>query len=96
MKDLLGSVKDFSWSHKDIFIISLTYALFCIGGSVYQGAVPILATGLFGFTPFQAGLLLTITGVIYILSDWPSGILSDYVGSRNTSFLALTFAALAG
>ncbi len=69
------------------------YALFAIGGSLYQGAIPILATEVFSFTLFQAGLLLTLTGVIYILTDGPIGVLVDLIGCRNGALLGLGCAA---
>lgn len=91
---LIGFASSFPYKHKNIFLIILSYCVFAIGGALYWAAIPILSEQDFHLNAFTASLIMSIIGVVYMLTDGPIGVFLDYVGYKKGAAISLIFAGI--
>ena len=96
MKPLFQFLNGLPTKHRDIFILIVAYAFFAIGGSLFWAAIPILSTDVFQLGTFSASLLLALIGVVYILTDGPTGVILDYIGYKKGAAISVLFAGITG
>lgn len=70
------------WQWRTLIILMIGYALFYFVRKNFSIAMPALESEL-GLTKVQLGIFLTINGVIYGISRFVNGLLSDRSGSKK-------------
>ena len=86
--------KTFRTQYSNLLFIILAYAVFAIGGSLYWAAIPMLSQDVFLLSTVHTGLLVSLIGVIYVITDGPIGIILDHIGYKRGSVFALFFASI--
>lgn len=81
------------WQWKMIFVTMIGYAMFYIVRKNFSLAMPGL-TADFGISKVQLGLFLTLNGVVYGLSRFVNGIITDRNSARKVLSLGLLLCAL--
>src|SRR3989344_2558431 len=94
MKRIFQFLYNFPSLYRNIFIIVIAYAIFAIGGSLYWAAIPILTEKVFELSPFLIGLVMAGIGVVYIITDGPTGVILDYIGYKKGAAIAIFFAVI--